>query len=487
MTRRPLLAALLFALAQAAGLSAQTLPTDPKIAHPYWFKVYAEGVKHGLLVPTCITFDHKDRLWVGSLGGLIIRLEDKNQDGVADIPAIKFPNNQAAVPSLVGMLFVGSDLWVTYRSGVGVFKDTDKDGEPDPNLLVVLSGIPQSMHEVNQMVLGPDGWIYFSVGSFYNHAADPLPSDPQYNSKYAGMLSAIWRLDPAAANPGATLEVYATGIRNTFDLAFDDKGNLWSQDNGRDDQGLELPLEELNLITRNGFYGFPGDGPGTIPPVATFPAHSSPAALLFYRHQRFPGLAGNIFVVLYRTLPPFNMVGGTDRTRKVARVELTPAGGGFTGKVYDWITDFGLGDPPLDMAESKEGEVFLITHNASFLPDARVLKISHPWLEAQGSAAIGTPLTLRTWAKSGWGAFVLFGLPWPAPIPTPLGKLFIDPFMILPLASGLAGGNDEFLVHLSVPNNPALIGGKLTFQSLVGPVTRLQDLVLTNAVTLTIK
>lgn len=468
----------------AAGLlladpaAGQINPTDPKVPHPFWFKSYAQGLPAGIFQPTCITFDQQDRLWVANLTGTIIRLEDKNRDGKADIPYYLFPYPNANLPGLEGILFVGSDMWVSFKGGtgtVGIFKDTNKDGDPDPVFTQVVGQIPVNYHQNNQLVLGSDGWIYFSVGA-YNNAQAVYPN-----------LATILRLDPAAANPGATLEVFATGLRNCYDLCFDTKGNLFAGENGRDDLGLQAPPEELDHVVKGGFYGFPNEGSGTIPPVATFAPHSSPCGLVQYNHTRFPGFAGDLLMVLYSSLPVFSAVNTPANTRKVVRVELSPSGSTFTGKVQDWVTHFGLADPPLDLTVSPEGEVFMITHNPNYLPDARVLKISHPYLKVEGQARRGAQLPVRTWGKTGWSVFVLCGLPAPLPLPLPMGEFGLDLRFFFLCSSGFTGADDQHLTNLPIPNDPALAGAKLALQGIVGPLTQPQLLVLTNWEPFTIK
>ena len=250
--RFTLVAACLLWLAPAWG---QINPTDPRLPHPFWFKSYAQGLKAGIFQPTCITFDAKDRLWVANLAGTIVRLEDKNRDGKADIPFYQFPYPNSKLPGLEGILFVGGDMWVSFKGStgtVGVFKDTNKDGNPDPIFTPVVTQIPVNYHQNNQLVQGPSGWIYFSAGA-YNNAQAVYPN-----------LATILRLDPTAAKPGATLEVYATGLRNCYDICFDSKGNLFAGENGRDDLGLKAPPEEVNPIAKGGFYCFPNEGARTL-------------------------------------------------------------------------------------------------------------------------------------------------------------------------------------------------------------------------------
>ena len=53
-------------------------------------------------------------------------------------------------------------------------------------------------------------------------------------------------------------EIYSTGLRNPFDIAFHpERGELFATDNGRDDLGMNAPFEELNHIIQGGDYGYP--------------------------------------------------------------------------------------------------------------------------------------------------------------------------------------------------------------------------------------
>jgi glucose/arabinose dehydrogenase len=101
-------------------------------------------------------------------------------------------------------------------------------------------------------------------------------------------------------------EIYATGLRNPYDIAFHpETGDLFATDNGRDDLGLEQPFEELNHIIQDGDYGYPDcwneqDLAGcedTIPAVAFFEAHSSANGVDIYNGERFPAeYRGDVFV-----------------------------------------------------------------------------------------------------------------------------------------------------------------------------------------------
>lgn len=146
-------------------------------------------------------------------------------------------------------------LWISH--GQYAFENaTDFTGKisrlTGPNLGVItdmVSNLPRSMkdHLTNQLVFGPDGALYFSQGS--NTAMGGY--DPVWGNRPEHLLNAaILRLDtkkvvPALDSrtkdaggsydpfaPGVPLTIYATGIRNAYDLIWHSNGHLYAPTNG---------------------------------------------------------------------------------------------------------------------------------------------------------------------------------------------------------------------------------------------------------------
>lgn len=129
----------------------------------------------------------------------------------------------------------------------------------------------------------------------------------------------IWRFDTAAGQRFAPDKRYATGIRNAVGLAiYPADGKLYATQHGRDQlgdnwpklynwkQNASLPAEELLRVEQGGDYGWPycyhdstatglllapeyggngktvGECASKRKPVAIFPAHWAPNALVFY-------------------------------------------------------------------------------------------------------------------------------------------------------------------------------------------------------------
>ncbi len=116
-------------------------------------------------------------------------------------------------------------------------------------------------HHGGNIIFGPDGFLYAGLGD--NSKRDDALRLAQNNATLYGK---ILRIDvnsreyhnaygipsdnPYANGVNALPQIYASGIRNPWGLAFDDKGRLWCGDVGQD------LWEEINWITNGGNYGW---------------------------------------------------------------------------------------------------------------------------------------------------------------------------------------------------------------------------------------
>jgi glucose/arabinose dehydrogenase len=224
----------------------------------------------------------------------------------------------------------------------------------------VIQGFPQGgNHWTRTIGIGPDGWLYLSIGSSCNVC---IEKDP----RRAAIVR--YRLD------GSSEQLYATGLRNAVGFAWQPgTGALYATDNGRDLLGDDFPPCEFNRVVEGGFYGWPfanGDrvpdpdyGSGrdqlivkSIPPAHGFTAHTAPLGVTFYTGTAFPRrYRGAAFVALH---------GSWNRSRKsgyeVVALFLAPDG---TVTEEAFATGFERNEDvfgrPVDVAEGPDGALYV--------------------------------------------------------------------------------------------------------------------------------
>lgn len=182
----------------------------------------------------------------------------------------------------------------------------------------VLAGLPDNgRHPHKTLAFGPDGALYFSVGSATDSCAvgsTPVGEEPCVEAQSAPVetsRAAIHRLDLSTRR----VSTFATGLRNTLGLAWHPpSGRMWGVENGRDyidriDPRLadaQLPHEELNELVADGDYGWPychdanvlapeyaasassHCGARTHAPAILLPPHAAPISMMFYDGAMFP-------------------------------------------------------------------------------------------------------------------------------------------------------------------------------------------------------
>jgi glucose/arabinose dehydrogenase len=229
--------------------------------------------------PTALVFDASGHLYMTSVDSNIYRIEDTNLDGKAD--GVNVFSFGYFTPLGIAIHPETSEVFVSHQGQITAIQDTDGNGKSDTSRIVI-KDLPFGRHQNDNLKFGPDGWLYMGVGSTCDACVEA-------DARSATIL----RINPDTGQ----FEIYATGMRNPYDLAFHPlTGALFATDNGRDDLGLEIPKEELNHIVQGGNYGFPNcwdelqgtSCDGTIPAIAFFESHSSANGLVIYDGTQFP-------------------------------------------------------------------------------------------------------------------------------------------------------------------------------------------------------
>lgn len=156
-------------------------------------------------------------------------LTDSDGDGKADQSTV-FADGFNAIEDGTGAGVLARNGEVYYTCIPKLWKLSDKDGDGVADEKTGLHhgyGVRVAFrgHDMHGLVMGPDGRVYFSIG------------DRGYNVKtvegkhlFRPDTGAVFRCEP----DGSALEVFAYGLRNPQELAFDDFGNLFTGDNNSD-------------------------------------------------------------------------------------------------------------------------------------------------------------------------------------------------------------------------------------------------------------
>ena len=160
---------------------------------------------------------------------VIRMLVDSDGDGKADeqnIWADRF--NQMEMGTGAGVLVNGDDVYYTCIPDLWLLRDQDKDGKAEfRKSLSTGYGVRVAFrgHDMHGPIIGPDGRLYFSIGDRGYHVV--TVEGKKLHDPASG---AVFRCEL----DGSKLEVFATGLRNPQELAFDAHGNLFTGDNNSD-------------------------------------------------------------------------------------------------------------------------------------------------------------------------------------------------------------------------------------------------------------
>ena len=165
----------------------------------------------------------KDEVW---------RLEDKNNDGIADISTRVLNDFNSEISDVAGGLLIRkNDAFVGIAPDLWRLKDTNNDGIYDKKTSISHGygvHIGFGGHGMSGIIEGPDGKIYWNIGDIGANLTSP--DGKKSVNPNSGII--------ARANPdGSDFEIFATGLRNTHEFVFDEHGNLISSDNDGDHPG----------------------------------------------------------------------------------------------------------------------------------------------------------------------------------------------------------------------------------------------------------
>jgi glucose/arabinose dehydrogenase len=326
---------------RVAAASGEACPNDDsglKLPAGFCATIFADEIghaRHMVAAPNGVLYVNT---WSGEYygndtphaGGFLVALQDKAGAGKADVNERFGETVQTGGHGGTGIGFYNGAVYVESNDRIVLYPLGGDSIVPRSAAVTVVSGLPLGGdHSMHPFVINPEGTMLVDVATatnacqLQNRTLKSPGADPCTELETRG---GIWRYDANKANQTFSKAArYATGIRNGEGFAIDAKGRIFVTQHGRDqlhsnwpdlyrpDQEATLPAEEVVLLKQGGDYGWPecyydsfvqklvlapeygGDGgkkvgvcAEKIAPVAAFPAHWAPNAMVHYDKKEFP-------------------------------------------------------------------------------------------------------------------------------------------------------------------------------------------------------
>lgn len=301
--------------------------------------------------------------WFSKKSDQIRLLEDRSGIGKADHSSVFADGFNDPLDGLAaGLLAHEGELFFTCIPSLWKLKDTKNQGKADVRESVHRGfGVNCAFlgHDLHGLVLGPDGKLYFSVGDRGFHV-ETKEGKTLHGPRTGGVFRC--NLD------GSELECIHRGLRNPQELAFDQYGNLFADDNNCDkgdharlvyiledgDSGWNMAYQTIPepymggpwFAERLWHLPHPSQPAWIVPCVGKIGA--GPSGFVFnggvsfpdaYRHQFFMcNYTGNGGIETFGTKPKGAGFEMTETKDFLKPIRATDAEFGYDGKMY--VSDF---------------------------------------------------------------------------------------------------------------------------------------------------
>ena len=256
-------------------------------------------------------------------GGFVVGLRDTDGDGKADLVKRFGTTSESGSHGGTAIALRDGALYVEADSTIMRYVIPPDSLVPILKPEVIVTGLTtEGDHPMHSLAVDARN-LFVNMGSATNSCQlknRQLESPGHRPCRELETRAGIWRFDTTAGQRFSPAKRYATGIRNAVGLAINLRDQrLYATQHGRDQlaenwpklynwkQSADLPAEELLRIQQGGDYGWPycyhdstatgglrlapeyggdgkkvGDCARKLRPVAIFPAHWAPDALVFF-------------------------------------------------------------------------------------------------------------------------------------------------------------------------------------------------------------
>ena len=323
-----------------AGGKGQGCPKDDsglKLQAGFCATVFADGVghaRHMVVAPSGVLYVNT---WSGRYygndtppaGGFLVALQDTHGAGKADVIERFGETVQNGGAGGTGIGLYKGSIYAEINDRIVRYSLRAGSIVPSGSADTIVSGLPLGGdHPMHPFIIDAEGLMYVDVATATNSCQLKnriLQSPGAKPCTELETRGGVWRYDANKTNQTfSPADRFATGIRNAEGFALDSSGRVFVTQHGRDqlhanwpdlykpDQEATLPSEELLLLKAKGDYGWPecyhdpfvqklvlapeygGDGQtigvcgNKIGPVAAYPAHWAPNAMVRYDQKQFP-------------------------------------------------------------------------------------------------------------------------------------------------------------------------------------------------------
>jgi putative membrane-bound dehydrogenase-like protein len=319
------------------GFRATLFACDPMVEYP---SAAAAGPRDGAVF---VATDYVSGLGVEIVRRDEVRLvEDVDGDGYADRATVF----ASGFNSIQGLAYHDGTLYVMHAPFLSTARDLDGDGaaEERRDLLTGLGLPPEKnpslLHCANGVVVGHDGWLYLALGD--NGCDVPRPEGDRLVYHGGGIL----RCRP----DGRDLHVFATGLRNIYDVALDEELNVFVRENENDGGDYLIRVDHSFFGADHGYPYLYSERPDEAPPSLAVLGRGSSAGALCFLEAGFPAeYRGDLFFCEWG--------------RAVVRHRPGRAGSGFTLTEQVEFATGGDGDPygfkPTDLVAQRDGSLIV--------------------------------------------------------------------------------------------------------------------------------